>query len=254
MCTSCMNKGDGELQTSLNRNNKGLYQVVVGEGCEVKYYLDPSSTNILYVDAGNYYVLIWKLTVNNEMVDLNRTQWSEGSVVYLLFLSLLFFLTIYVMYITYQMNKSTHLCRTAQICDDSLLDKLINYRNLVLAYLTSNIQAIKFLVVVGALFYFFVTYRNLQRKRRHTQDMEVFTTLMFGNKTDWSVCYKEQKQHLQLGKSMFSSRVHTADPAHSTFHTDPSSQRITEPSKSDSSLQQSNGRVESFSSYKSKSW
>ena len=116
-----------------------MYQVIVGEGCEVKYYLDPSSTNILYVDAGNYYVLIWKLTVNNEMVDLNRTQWSEGSVVYLLFLSLLFFLTIYVMYITYQMNKSTHLCRTAQICDDSLLDKLINYRNLVLAYLTSNI-------------------------------------------------------------------------------------------------------------------
>ena len=105
----------------------------------MKHYLDPHSTNILYVDAGNYYVLIWKLTVNNEMVDLNRAQRSEGSAIYLLFLSVLFFLTIYVMYITYRMNKISYLCRTAQICDDSLVDKYVDYRNLVLVYLKNNI-------------------------------------------------------------------------------------------------------------------
>lgn len=86
-----------------------MYQVVVGEKCPLDYHLDPASQNILYVSIGDFDVLIWKLIVNDEMVGLNkRFHWSERDLVNLTWISVLFFVAMYFLYLSREIAKVAH--------------------------------------------------------------------------------------------------------------------------------------------------
>ena len=104
---------------------------MVGENCEVKHYLDSRAVDILYVDAGAYHVLIWKLPVTENMVNVSRAHISEKAGVDFVFISLLFFVMMGVLYVTSQKMKSAYMCRIDQICDEAFEDKMVEYRFLV---------------------------------------------------------------------------------------------------------------------------
>ena len=105
--------------------------MVVGEDCEVKHYLDSRATNVLYVEAGAFHVLIWKLSVTEDMVNMSRAHKSERAGVDFLFVSALFFIMMGVFYVTYLLLKSGYMCREEHICDEAFEDKLLDYRSLV---------------------------------------------------------------------------------------------------------------------------
>lgn len=86
-----------------------MYQVVVGEKCPLDYHVDQASQNILYATIGDFNVLIWKLTVNDEMVGLNkRFHWSERDLVNLVWISVLFFVGMYFLYLCREIAKMAH--------------------------------------------------------------------------------------------------------------------------------------------------
>lgn len=105
--------------------------MVVGEDCEVKHYLDSHATDVLYVNAGAFYVLIWKLTVNEDMVNMSRAHISEKAGVDLVFITILFFISMGMMYVIYLKMKSEFLCREEEICDEAFVEKMMDYRSLV---------------------------------------------------------------------------------------------------------------------------
>ena len=113
--------------------------MVVGENCEVKHYLDSRATDVLYVDAGAFHVLIWKLTVTEEMVNMSRAHISEKAGVDFLFVSGLFFIMMGVMYVTYLKLKSAFMCREEQICDEAFEERMLDYRSLVGAVKHDNL-------------------------------------------------------------------------------------------------------------------
>lgn len=97
----------------------------------MKHYLDSRATNVLYVEAGGFHVLIWKLSVTEDMVNMSRAHKSEGAGVDFLFVSVLFFIMMGVFYVTYLLLKSGYMCREEHICDEAFEDKLLDYRSLV---------------------------------------------------------------------------------------------------------------------------
>ena len=85
--------------------NTGLYQVVVNKGAPIEYYIDDRSLNTLYMRVGDYYVLIWKLVVDEEMVSIkSRLHWTERGMINLVWISIIFFAVVYAMYLTTQMT------------------------------------------------------------------------------------------------------------------------------------------------------
>ena len=56
-----------------------MYQVIVNKGEPMEYHLDDRSVNTLYMRVAGYYVLVWKLIVNEKMVSIAyRIHWSES--------------------------------------------------------------------------------------------------------------------------------------------------------------------------------
>ena len=87
--------------------NTGLYQVIVNKGELIEYHIDDHSVNTLYMRVADYYVLIWKLVVDDEMVSIkSRLHWTEHGMVNVVWISILFFSVMYAMYLTTQLAKN----------------------------------------------------------------------------------------------------------------------------------------------------
>lgn len=119
--------------------NTGLYQVVVNKGEPIEYRIDDRAVNTLYMRVGDYYVLVWKLVVDEEMVSIkSRLDWTERGMVNVLWISIIFFVVVYAMYLTTQMAKNqqqlflcvslTRSCSLDSTCDVELLSSLRNRR------------------------------------------------------------------------------------------------------------------------------
>lgn len=119
--------------------NTGLYQVVVNKGEPIEYRIDDRAVNTLYMRVGDYYVLVWKLVVDEEMVSIkSRLDWTERGMVNVLWISIIFFVVVYAMYLTTQMAKNqqqlflwvsfTCSCSLDSTCDVELLSSLRNRR------------------------------------------------------------------------------------------------------------------------------
>lgn len=119
--------------------NTGLYQVVVNKGEPIEYRIDDRAVNTLYMRVGDYYVLVWKLVVDEEMVSIkSRLDWTERGMVNVLWISIIFFVVVYAMYLTTQMAKNqqqsfcfvsfTCSCSLDSTCDVELLSSLKNRR------------------------------------------------------------------------------------------------------------------------------
>ena len=48
----------GCIRTAISEHYTGVYQVVVGYKDPLEYHLDPNAVDILYVQAGSYYILV----------------------------------------------------------------------------------------------------------------------------------------------------------------------------------------------------
>ena len=67
--------------------------MVVGYKDPLEYHLDPNAVDILYVQAGSYYILVWKLVVSADMLKVsNRTKWYEKTIITLIWITVLFVL------------------------------------------------------------------------------------------------------------------------------------------------------------------
>ena len=67
--------------------------MIVGYKEPLEYYLDPSAVDVLYVQAGPCYVLIWKLIVSADMLKApKRTKWYEKTIVTIIWITVLFIL------------------------------------------------------------------------------------------------------------------------------------------------------------------
>ncbi|KAK8827034.1 hypothetical protein WA577_007535, partial [Blastocystis sp. JDR] len=176
------NPGDTEdveiacpLRTIINRMNTGLYQVVVNKGEPIEYRIDDRAVNTLYMRVGDYYVLVWKLVVDEEMVSIkSRLDWTERGMVNVLWISIIFFVVVYAMYLTTQMAKNQQHCSLDSTCDVELLSSLRNRRT----------HLVVLFIVCLACYVLFLTYRRVVFRQRHLKDRKVFMRLLFGDKEE----------------------------------------------------------------------
>lgn len=57
----------------------GVYHVVVGFDKPLRYHLDESAVDVLYLQAGSVHILIWKLVVSSDMLEVkNRVPFMES--------------------------------------------------------------------------------------------------------------------------------------------------------------------------------
>ena len=57
----------------------GVYQVVVGFDKPLRYHLDENAVDVLYLQAGSVHILIWKLVVSADMLEVkNRVPFMES--------------------------------------------------------------------------------------------------------------------------------------------------------------------------------
>lgn len=67
--------------------------MVVGFKDPLEYHLDPHAVDILYVQAGSYFILVWKLVVSADMLKVpSRTKWYEKTIVTVIWITVLFIL------------------------------------------------------------------------------------------------------------------------------------------------------------------
>ena len=79
---------------------------MITDDCELHYHLDEASVNVLAVKLGRFTILVWKLTVNDEMVGLHkRLHWSERDVINFLWISAIFAVVMYFLYLCKQVNE-----------------------------------------------------------------------------------------------------------------------------------------------------
>ncbi|KAM7457348.1 hypothetical protein BLSTO_01888 [Blastocystis sp. subtype 1] len=191
------------LRTIINRMNTGLYQVVVNKGEPIEYRIDDRAVNTLYMRVGDYYVLVWKLVVDDEMVSIkSRLDWTERGMVNVLWISIIFFVVVYAMYLTTQMAKNQQHCSLDSTCDVELLSSLRNRRT----------HLVVLFIVCLACYVLFLTYRRVVFRQRHLKDRKVFMRLLFGDKEEYRCFFQTPKAYalylpeltsIQLGDDAF---------------------------------------------------
>lgn len=79
---------------------------MVAEDCPLHYHIDPASQNVLLVKVDDLTILIWKLTVNNEMIAIKtRLHWAERDVFNLIWVTVLFAVIMTFLYYCSQITK-----------------------------------------------------------------------------------------------------------------------------------------------------
>lgn len=114
----------------------------MNKGEPMEYHIDDRSVNTLYMCVAGYYVLVWKLIVNEKMVSIAyRIHWSESMTMNLVWITIIFFATIYAMYLTTKMSANQYQwdclrgvkrrCSLGEACDTVLQSTLMKRRTQV---------------------------------------------------------------------------------------------------------------------------
>ncbi|KAK8794110.1 hypothetical protein WA171_003236 [Blastocystis sp. BT1] len=177
----------GCIRTAISEHYTGVYQVVVGYKDPLEYHLDPNAVDILYVQAGSYYILVWKLVVSADMLKVsNRTKWYEKTIITLIWITVLFVLIYLVGNVYVKIGDLDNQCNVGE-CDREALKVLLATRKSLL----------RITILIAGFYFYYLTFRHLRNRQRHTKDMDYYKSILFGTKEDSSVCWNKHTTYYE---------------------------------------------------------